>query len=76
MIGAVKTESWPPPSRLPLQPRALAETGLCASHLHREWWTSGRPAEREAAAAACGHCPVLEPCRDWALGLPLADNAV
>lgn len=63
-------------SRLPAQPRELAEAGLCARHPHPEWWTSDRADEREAAATVCGWCPVLARCRSWALGLPSADNAV
>lgn len=65
-----------PTFRLPLQPRELGETGLCATHPNPGWWTSARPLEREAAAVVCGYCPALELCRTWALGLPLADNAI
>jgi Transcription factor WhiB len=67
---------WPVPLRVPLQPRGLADTGLCARHPHPEWWTSSRPLERETAAAVCGWCPALEACRTWSLSLPSTDNAV
>lgn len=61
---------------LPLQPRSLTDAGLCARHPHPEWWTSTRATEREAAAAVCLWCPVLQPCRAWAAGLPQTDRAV
>ena len=29
-------------------------------------WLDGDPAARQAAAARCGHCPALDPCRRYA----------
>lgn len=43
----------------------------------RHLWTSGHPADLEAAAHMCNSvCPVLETCREWALTLPDHDYAV
>lgn len=67
---------WPAPRRLPLQPLELTSAGLCATHAHREWWTSGSPPQRAAAAEVCGCCPVIRSCRAWSLTLPPGDNAV
>jgi hypothetical protein len=70
------TAHWPAPSRVPLQPRVLADSGLCARHPDPGLWTSSRPLDRERATAICGWCPVLEVCREWALTLPQADGAI
>ena len=42
----------------------------------RAWWTSGKPEERQNAAALCATCPVREPCLTWSLSLPPDDNTV
>ena len=43
----------------------------------RALWTSGHPADREAARHMCNAvCPCLEACRAWALTLPDHDYAV
>jgi hypothetical protein len=77
-----RARSAPPRAQLP---RIFAlpfwpdfSRGRCATapaH-QRGWWTSGDPAEREAAVRACRTCPVLEACRSWSLYLPLSDSAI
>lgn len=43
----------------------------------RHLWTSGHPADLEAAAHMCNSvCPVLDACRAWSLTLPETDGAV
>jgi hypothetical protein len=32
-------------------------------------WSSRRREDREAACWRCGSCPVLDPCRVWAIGV-------
>lgn len=76
IIRRVRNAARVAPPRLPLQPRELAERGLCARHPTPGLWTSSQPPERDAAAAVCRRCPVLERCRDWATGLPPGDTAV
>lgn len=43
---------------------------LCVTSPDRDYWTSEDPNERAEAAKVCRHCPVLIPCRNWALSLP------
>jgi Transcription factor WhiB len=44
--------------------------------LDPDTWASGDPGLRQAARAACQACPVLTPCRTWALLLPYAEPGV
>lgn len=72
----MRTRGWPAASRLPLMPKALTETGLCARHPDPGLWTSSRPSDRERAAAICAWCPALAACREWSLGLPWSDTTI
>jgi Transcription factor WhiB len=55
---------------MPPQPAELRD-GLCTRHPRPRMWESTRnPTDREAALALCHACPVLQPCRSWALSLP------
>jgi Transcription factor WhiB len=38
------------------------------------WDDGADPAEREAAVHACGSCPVLTECRNWAVTMPGAHS--
>lgn len=72
----MRTARRPAPFRLPLMPETLTAAGLCARHMHPEWWTSSLPSDRQQAAAVCGWCPVLAACREWAAHLPASDNSI
>lgn len=75
----------PPPGdqrrepRIPDLPRPPDwSRGVCA-HVpasQATWWTSSDPVLREAASHLCQTCPVLEPCAQWSLSLPVHDIAV
>lgn len=42
--------------------------GLCASGRYDpDLWTPGTPAQRAEAIRICQRCPVMQPCRDWAV---------
>jgi hypothetical protein len=62
---------------LPPQPPEL-RLGTCVGHPRPWLWESTRtPSCREEAVAICLACPVLEPCRSWALSLsPLQDRQI
>jgi Transcription factor WhiB len=52
--------------------------GTCA-HVppsQQGWWTSQDPVLREAAANLCLSCPVLQPCAEFSLALPVHDPAI
>lgn len=52
--------------------------GICA-HVppsQQRWWTSTDPILREAAASLCLGCPILLPCAEFSLALPVTDNAI
>ena len=54
--------------RLPF-PGAWTKRGACR-HLPTSLFFPGRGEEYEVARAACGACPVMEPCRSYALEAP------
>ena len=64
---------YPPP--LPPQPEGLRD-GLCARHPVPGLWSSRYQPERELALSICASCPVLLPCRAWALSFRTADDLV
>jgi transposase-like protein len=72
----------PPRNLLPhipdLPPRPDFSRGLCttAPPAQRNWWVSSSTTEREAARHICRSCPVLQPCAEWSLSLPVADPCV
>ncbi len=52
--------------------------GLC-THVpasQARWWTSSETALREAARSICEVCPLLIPCADWSLSLPVTDASI
>jgi len=52
--------------------------GVCA-HVPKSqqgWWTSRDPVLREAAANLCETCPILAPCAEFSLAMPVTDSAV
>lgn len=67
-----------PPAIRPLPAPPNWSEGRCA-HVppsQQSWWTSADPVLREAAANICTACPVLEPCAQWSLSLPVHDPSV
>jgi Transcription factor WhiB len=61
----------------PPMPEALRR-GTCVSHPDPRLWEATRnPGRREQALALCAACPVLQPCREWALQLsPFMDRNI
>jgi len=68
-VGAPASPSLPPQPDL--------TRGRCATALpeRRGWWTSDSRWEREASRQVCLACPVVAACREWALHLPVPDQA-
>jgi WhiB family redox-sensing transcriptional regulator len=58
---------------VPRQPPDLRR-GLCVGHPDLHIWSPRTAAEQEAALAICRACPVLEPCRAYALSLRTLDD--
>lgn len=68
----------PPPAIQPLPRPPDWSRGTCA-HVppsQQSWWTSTDPILREAAAHICETCPILLPCAEFSLALPVTDNAI
>jgi Transcription factor WhiB len=65
--------------RIPSLPRPPDwSEGTCA-HVppaQQGWWTSQDRVLREAAANLCLSCPVLQPCAEFSLSLPVHDPAI
>lgn len=65
-LGALPPAPWDPPRGAPIQP---------ACRNHHLGWQAWFPADRladqqplhQAAIAVCHGCPLLDPCREWAL---------
>jgi hypothetical protein len=65
--------------RIPSLPRPPDwSEGVCARvpASQQSWWTSSDPILREAAATLCTTCPILIPCAEFSLSLPVTDNAI
>lgn len=66
------------PRILPTPPQPDLRRGNCTRPgVDPEWWAEhASRADRQAALANCASCPVLEPCREWALSLPASAAGV
>jgi hypothetical protein len=67
------------PPAIPSLPRPPDwSEGVCARvpRSQQGWWTSSDPVLREAAAELCATCPILIPCAEFSLSLPVTDSSV